>query len=457
MVFISRAAIILSIVLLPAELLVAQEPGPGAQTPTRVTPGPDSRSDPEPVDPEFGRFVRSRWVILDENNGLDGAIGTLDTRTGKLNPTNALKIELYDTDAVLRKSVASGPDGRFRITNLAAGSYQLIAQGSQGFLAFNLTVISRGQEVGGLDAEPLVLVQAPRFTQDTLDVISAAVPPTFTQLNSILQLYYGLTTPGYSSAESVPAAVDNRDADGAGGLGALEKDRDETSRVPASAIRTYAVPLLRGNRIRGRMYAMDAESGSPAKVKNVYVHIIRDDQPIGPPIPVNSEGEFEAELFDGPGAYSIVAAGRDGFGASGFYARPVPEAEALRPTSVFFVSTQLAQNQPGIGQIPPPVNPAQNAVGDNVEDNYEFTMALINDPRVLRKALPAAAGMMNLPPPIAAMGAPPAAATRGAAGDGGNLGALLLGGGGLAAGIVALAQDDDPVIQQVQLASPFFP
>jgi hypothetical protein len=441
MVFISRAAIVLSVAALLAEALVAQDSiGPEPLPPTRGTPEPDSQSNLEPVDAEFGKFVRSRWILLDENNGIDGAIGTLDATTGKLNPTDALRIELYDKDAVLREPVTTtDPDGRFRIENLESGMYHLIAKGRKGFLAFNLTVISRGQDVGGRSPDPIVLVQAPRHTQDTLDVVSAAVPPTFKQLNSILQLHYGLRMPSYPSDES-PVAIENGE--------------DKTSLLPEAAARLPAVPLLSGNRIRGRMYAMDAENGSPSKVRDVYVHIIRNDRPIGPPIPVNDEGQFEAVLVDGPGAYSIVAAGRDGFGASSFYAQPVVDAEAARPTSVFFVSTQLAQNQPGIGQIPPPVNPAQNVLAGG---EYGFTMSLINDPRVLRQAFPAAAGNANQQPPFAAGGAAAGGGGSGG-GSGGNLGALLLGGTGLAAGIAALAQDNDPVIQPVPpLASPFFP
>jgi hypothetical protein len=130
------------------------------------------------------------------------------------------------------------------------------------------------------------------------------------------------------------------------------------------------------------------------------------------------------------------------------------DAEAARPTSVFFVSTQLAQNQLGIGQIPPPVNPAQNVLAGG---EYGFTMSLINDPRVLRQAFPAAAGNANQQPPFAAGGAAAGGGGSGG-GSGGNLGALLLGGTGLAAGIAALAQDNDPRIQTVPpLASPFFP
>ncbi len=444
-----RLAFFLPVVLVatPATLHAQDAfPAPG---PTRFTPGPAPPFEREPVDPEFGRFVRSRWVILDEDKGLNGAIGTLETQTGKLNPTNALRVELYDQDAVLRKRVTTGPDGTFRITDLESGTYQLVAQGSRGFLAFTLSVIDRGQKVGGLGDDPIVLVQAPRFTRDTLDVISAAVPPTFTQLNSILQLNYGLTTPAYSVRGAEPDALPERAANGLDGPPKNSNNNNQggVAPLPVTPLRTYQVPLLDGNRIRGRLYATDGETGSPVKVNNVYVHIIRNDQPVGPPIPVNDQGEFEAELFDGPGAYSIVAAGRDGFGASGFYALPAVEEEASRPTAVFFVDTRLAQNQPGIGPIPRPANPAQNAAND-----YGFTMGLVNLP-VLQQALPAAAGLA--PPPLP----PPAGiANQGVAGggSGGGLGALLLGSSGLA-GLAGLARDSRVIQEVPPLASPFLP
>ena len=398
-------------------------------------------------DQEFARFVRTRWVLLDEENGLSGAIGTFDAATGRLNPTTAIRMELYNENAQLVSRVTTGAGGRFRVADLEGGLYQCIAQGSSGFLAFSLFAIERGEQTGrGNQPASTLLVQAPRQTEDRLDIFSAAVPPTFTQLNSILQLYYGRTPPAYLGQPGASAIANGDGGDLRDEF--LPQDEQQESTATASAIRAYDVPLQDGNRIVGRLYTIDRDNGSPRSVREVYVHIIRDDQLVGPPIPVNEDGVFEAELFDGPGAYSIVAAGSGGFGACSFYARRVDEDNAAPAVSVTLASLRLAQQPPLEGAIRPLANAAQNAAPP-----YQLTMSLISDPRVLQQAIPAAA-MVAIPDAGVALpdGGFGDTALAGGGGSSGGWAALLLG-GGLAAGITAAAVNGDE--QPISPSSPF--
>jgi hypothetical protein len=178
---------------------------------------------------------------------------------------------------------------------------------------------------------------------------------------------------------------------------------------------------------------------------------------VGPPISVNDNGEFVAELVDGPGAYSIVAAGEGGFGAGGFYARPLAELDAMRPHDrEFFVSTELAQ-----------------VVAGGAENSSANTLSfplVSND--VLRSQLPAigiGAGAAQVASdnrdemdseaqdfPLATPGRNVAGGfahdgMAAGSGRGRGLGALLLGSGVVAA--IAISSDGD----QRRAASPFVP
>ncbi len=202
--------------------------------------------------------------------------------------------------------------------------------------------------------------------------------------------------------------------------------------------------LQAGNRMVGRLYTMRPEDGSPQTVSEVYVHIIREDRLVGPPIPVNREGVFEVELVDGPGPYSIVAAGSGGFGACSFYARRGEEPAAAPSMSVSMVSQQLAQaaGNPLAGGAPP-------------ASPYQITLSLVSDPAVVLQAFPAADAPPDAGSSAAGGGfggdAGPSGGGAAPAAEGRVAGGLLA--GGLAAGITALAVGD----QGQPLVSPFAP
>lgn len=440
MSLILRTAVVIVFAVLLAtaftqEIAPGEAPGEAAASEPDESVSPNEQSDApeEQLDEDiFGTFVRSRSVILDKSNGIDGAIGTLDRETREMNPTAALSVDLYDAGLERIKSVTTDGQGRFRFDDLSGGMYQLVAKGENGFLAFSLMVMERGlgpeDDLGQRD-EPLFLVQAPMNTQETINFVSAAVPPTFRQVNSILKLHYGLTVPTYMMpGRPVPDFV-NTDSEPQ-----PANVFDHNSPLAREAVRTYEVPLLEDNRIKGRLYTLDPNSGAPLTVARVYVHIIRDDKPIGPPIPVNKKGEFEAELPNGAGAYSIVAAGKDGFGAAGFYARPQGEMESAHEREgTFLVTTELAQVAP----FPAPVAPFGRA-----NPRQMLTLALVS-PNVIQNQMPAAAGRAIGNDLGVAVLPPPADIPVGGGGSsgGGGLGALLVGSGVVAA--IAISTDDD--------------
>ncbi len=403
-----------------------------------------------PVEPEqaFADFVRTQWVLLDDTNGVNGAIGTFDAATGRLTPTMAITLDLYDANARRVRRVTTGADGRFRIDNLAGGLYQCIAQGESGIVAFSLFAIQRGTSTGRNESlAETILVQAPRQTKDQLDLFSAAVPPTYAQLNAILQLYYGRTMPVYFGRSAAVVRNSERVAEDLR-ADAPNRALPGGASANASAIRAYDVLLNEGDLLVGRLYTMNPDDGSPRNVSDVYVHIIRDDRLVGPPIPVNREGVFEVQLLDGPGAYSIVAAGSGGFGACSFYARRGNEANAAPPATVSLASLRLAQG-------PRPNAPAGAAAQG--AGPYSMTMSVVSDPRVISLAFPSAAadGRSDAGAPL------PGGGFGGQSGPGGGVGATAGGnglgrallGGGLAAGITALAVGNNGQ----PLVSPFAP
>ena len=401
---------------------------------------PEESSEPEAVPKEQrdGELTigQSESVILDATNGIDGAIGILRRDRRHLRPSTALRVELYDSESRRIRSVTTDRRGRFRFDDLSGGMYQLVAKGENGFLAISLMVIEGGLTPAddlGQRGDRLFLVQVPTDTKEEIDILRAAVPPTFRQLNSILRLHYGLSVPTYMLPGRFAPEVNSEPEQ-------AETTIDTNSPSARKAADRYEVRLLEGDRIRGRLYTLDPNTGAPRTVSNVYVHIIRDDQPVGPPILVNRQGEFVAELPAGPGAYSIVAAGQDGFGAAGFYALPREEIEALheRGEPTFLVSTELAQVQalPQLGQ-----------------GNQELNLALVS-PAVIRSAMPAVGGAAGgVAPPIALPAPPVTTVASGGRGRGGGLGALLVGSG--IVGAVALTVNDDDDRRQASPFSPF--
>ena len=303
----------------------------------------------KPSDGFFGSSIRSRSVVLDAQNGFDGAIGTLIRGRSNLVPTSGLSIELFDSKSRRIREIATDVNGRFRVEGISSGVYQFVARGESGFLAFSLLVSDQPPQaegdVGQNDRQELFLVQLPMGTRDTIEIVSAAVPPTFEEVNSIVKLHYGISMPMYMLRSSLPSEEDAPMAED--DVAAPLSPLDANSPMAKGALRSYEVALEKGNRLKGQLVKYDPETGTPIGASQVYVHIIRNDKAVGLPIRVNRRGEFEVELPDGPGAYSIVAAGEGGFGAAGFYAYSPDEVEASAPRRerMFLVSTELAAEE----------------------------------------------------------------------------------------------------------------
>ena len=461
------ASVILSLIFVPS-LLEAQPIDRASQVGVPATPNADSVSRGAPGDWKLGESIRSQWVALDEDNTLRGRIVTLDNVTGALQSAADLRVRLYqssDGEVSWKDGKFTGDNGEFQVEDLAGGVYQLIAFGENGFLAFSLILFERGGNpaVNAFRDDALRLVQAPADIKTRFDVVAAAIPPSFTSLNLVLaERFPEMVRSDLAPADHLASIQESDSPDGpvekwgVPELGQNQPAADES--IPATTLRSHAVPLSNDNRIRGRLFAMDPKDGHPILVENVYIYILRDDRIVFGPESV-IRGEFSAYLRDGEGAYSIVAIGENGFGATSFYAKAVAdEEEALRMMGeeTSFVSLRLAEVDDDPELLPPRPNANRAAA-------YPFAMALINDPKVLQDALPqimAPAGIAAQPlPPPAAGPAPAGAPGGGTAGGGGGLG-WLLGGAGLATGITALATDRDgstTVVQQPPMASPFVP
>jgi hypothetical protein len=462
------ASFVLFLTCISAESVAQESAISSSQVGVPATQNADAVSSGEPGDWNLGGSVRSQWVLLDEDKTLRGRIGTIDN-VGKFASIPDLEVRLYQSteeeDGVTWKGESTGNNGEFQIKDLSGGVYQLIATGRDGFLAFSLIVFERrgNPAAQARKDEFFRLVQVPLGTRTRFDVVAAAVPPTFISLNLILgERFPEMTKTDLAPqdhAESVQASAKDRapgnDLPGGPlekrGLRELEQNQPGMDQsIPATTIQSHVVPLLAGNELRGRLFAIDAEDGHPILVEDVFIFILRTDEIVYGPERV-VRGEFSAYLDDGEGAYSIVAIGKNGFGASSFYARPVgdeEEAFQMMHEKTSFVSTRLAAvgDDPGPELVPPLQRNANRAFA------HPFAMALINDPKVLQDALPrlAQAGMaaQPFPPP----GPMPGGGAGGGAAGGVGLGPLL-GLGGLA-GLAGLAKDRE---RTVVIASPFQP
>ncbi len=373
--------------------------------------GPDRRRLLLPGAQQFWRTVRARSVILDQRNGFDGAVGTLFQGTDRLVPTSRLSVELFDADSRRIRNFETDRNGRFRVDDIESGIYQFVARGETGFLAFSLLVVQRGvgrqgqrdqpDKLGQRDDDGLLFVQVPTGTRESIDVVAAAVPPTFEEVNSIMTLHYGVTMPPYMlTAPTLDPNVATERANSPSNL------LNRNAPISADAIRNYEVPLMAGNRITGRLFSYNPDTGMPIGAKDMYIHIIRDDKAVGPPIPIDARGEFVAELPDGPGAYSIVAAGKGGFGAAGFYAVAGNNARNknhndletnMPPEPTYLVAAGIAQdesrNQEAVAQNAQFGDPLIDQMeGDPVERAGQGGEPFIERPAV---PLPRFGGMAN--------------------------------------------------------------
>ena len=260
---------------------------------------------------------------------------------------------------------------------------------------------------------------------------------------------------------------------------------------PATTLQEHQVLLTRDHRMFGRLVGIDRETGRARMIQNVRVYVIANDRVLTH-VPVNQQGFFTLSIA--PGVYSLVAAGPDGFGASGFEAVTSLDQVSHDPADRVFqwaffqrnrvVDDRVADDRAidGGAELLPPAIPGVGGQGGNT-----FSMAVIDDPAAIRQALAAFgpaiippgpggptapfaadAAAVPLPPPqVPATGYPSAgpsssgAGAGGFAGGGGFRGAggigAVLGVAGLTTGVVSLIDAADNNDSRRNLVSPFVP
>ncbi len=426
-------------------------------------------------DEGVSNIIRAHWVHLTSAGEVVGRISTINPKTLRLEPTPGLQIRFVQ-DGQSRGQSETGATGQFVATGLSPGVYTLVASGPRGFIAYSLNLLpsaAAGSEtraeplrplnaepLGALDAEPPRPLDVVRLVQleeaeESLEIDTAAVPPTFSTLKAIVRDYYDEFAEEVVGDDKFKemAPVDRQEnrpgieqVEGAERRrGSTELKTNPPTARDATSIRHHQVPLLPDGRLVGRLYGVDQLTGRPRMIEDVNVFIIQDDR-IAAQVKVDKYGVFTAKGLE-PGSYSIIAAGHDGFGAVGFQ---LAKAEGdLQSRNRLDASVILAVNRSRIEDL---WRPVQMPAGGMLPS--PFAMALVDDPRDIRAAFNAMPPMQALamddssaemPPPAPMGGAPMGGApggmsggSSGGGGGGGGMGSLAglaaLGGlGGLAA------------------------
>lgn len=419
--------------------------------------------------------IRAHWVHLTPGGEVRGRISTINDETEQLEPAAGLQIRFIQ-DGQTRGQADTLPNGEFIASGLKPGVYTLVASGARGFVAYSLNLlpaVAPPAEVGRIrtrgNRDPIRLVQF-EVAQAELAIDTAAIPPTFLTLKAIVRDYYREFAEGVvredeftkaaqvDQQENRPGIEDDTGAERRRGTDQLFKKLPTAK--DATSIRHHQIPLTPDGRMIGRLYGVDQASGRPRMIEDVNVFIIQDDR-IAAQLRVDKYGIFAAKGLE-PGGYSIVAAGRDGFGAVGFQlvvGAPEP-LQGRRSTTDDMILTVYRRRSDRL------IRPVQAQAGGFAP--FPFAMGLIDDPRDIQAAFSAMppmpalamdgvpAEMMASPAPLGGspggMGGPSGTAASGGMGGGGSGIGSLLGLAGLG-GLAALEDDNDPPA----VVSPFGP
>ena len=306
--------------------------------------------------------------------------------------------------------------------------------------------------------------------ESSLTIDAAAVPPTSKTIGRLVRIYYPNFRKSAFGENAYQNAV-NRDRanklpgwnDEAGPHGRLDMKTalvSKTKAAKSAAIRTYRIPLRPDGRLIGRLHAIQRDTGRPKMVRSLNVFIIQNDRELAQ-VSVDRYGVFEVNGLS-PGAYSLVAAGQDGFGAVGFQLAKSAEGLQSGGYQQGLFRHQLASTSPGFWlafrQQPLPTwapLPARTSslCVSVIDDIFDTQMALRPDDLGRRGA----SVQMLATGPVPPASGPPLTTEPAPANFPGGGG----GGGGLAAGIftavavpLALANDDAPIRVPVSLSSP---
>jgi hypothetical protein len=348
----------------------------------------------------------------------------------------------------------------------------MVASGPNGFAAYSLSVDPFAERNNRprqalQTGETIHLVQL-EGVQSSLEIDTAAVPPTFNILKRLVQRYYpevslgNVPQAGYQAAIREDIAAAKPGADQAAGperrRGMAQRQAVEPPSKDATSVRQHRVALWPDGRMVGRLHNIDLLSGRPKLIEDVNVFLIRDDQLVAQ-TRVNRIGVFEIPDLV-PGGYALVAAGQDGFGAVGFELTRSEQPDNARwdRRAPFHFLTHRRHSWEVL---------TANGAADVLP--APFAMALIDDPRNIQAAfnpnMPLAAGpgqLAGAPASNAPMGGPAGGGAGGGApggfSGGGSGGVGGLNGLGLAALIasavaIPLVTNNDSTTPQ----SPFAP
>ncbi|MCA9185844.1 MAG: hypothetical protein R3E01_30730 [Pirellulaceae bacterium] len=290
-------------------------------------------------DQRLSEVIRSHWVRLNSAGQFTGRISTIDPQTRQLRPAADLLVRLMRGSDKLGEGMTNA-EGRFVVEDLEPGTYSLVATGRSGFLAYSLNILPPNAQLRaaqrGTSTFQLVHYQA---VEDELKIDATAVPPTFRTIRRYINSYYPeMQASDVGEQEYQPVLEADRQAQARGAnepegaerrRGNQQLDASLPPSRDATTIRNYTVPLLPDGRMLGRLHSIAAETGRPKMIQNLNVFIVQDDREVRRTA-VDKFGVFEVRGLQ-PGVYSLVAAGRDGFGAVGFQlVGQRPPAAAMR-------------------------------------------------------------------------------------------------------------------------------
>ncbi len=271
-------------------------------------------------------FIRSHWVRLTNDGRLVGTIKTVDPESGMTFGAEELDVEVYRKGERLGQG-KTDQDGTFEIRDLEPGVYSLVARGRTGFLAYGLQLLPSLAEAR---KDKIKFMQAPR-AKEAVEITSAAVPPTFRQLKKILKKEFPSMQASIVEEEKYKPILEEAVANNEPGSNEPEgaeivRGNKELSKNPTDPNKTlgststqvHPVMLSPKNIMYGRLCGIEGNTGRPKKVRDTTVYIIRDDRLVTS-AKVDENGFFKVYLRR-PDVYSIIAAGRGGFGALSFRA-----------------------------------------------------------------------------------------------------------------------------------------
>ena len=290
-------------------------------------------------DEPLRKTIRSHWVKPNDDGSIDGRISAIDL--DETVPIENLKVSLVKSGNKEYEGVTDA-EGRFRMENVDAGVYTLIAAGKNGFMAYGVQILPKvdpGNSIfDGLDTrlERKEAVRAyyvshyglPKnaMIQDGFQIDAAAVPPEFSTLEEI--------TKSYVPDSGTMIGVDIK------GIG-------KATEVSGG----YKHTLTADGSFKGRIQPIATDGGRQSTLTGMNIFLIQDDVRKGR-VPVEDNGDFEIKDVK-PGIYAIVAAGKDGFAALSMeLVAGEPDSDvqgALGKNGFQYVSTRKQDPIPPIG------------------------------------------------------------------------------------------------------------